>query len=124
MDINGLSSAYTEYISNTVNSSSGLKSSDINSKNYANMQDDELMEACKQFEAYFIEQVYKEMEKTIPKSEFSSGSTSSLVDYYKTELIQDISEQTSEQGGGLGLAQDLYEQMKLYGRIRPHRKRS
>ncbi|MBQ8326133.1 MAG: rod-binding protein [Lachnospiraceae bacterium] len=112
MDINGLSSAYTEYISNTVNSSSGLKTSDINSKNYANMQDDELMEACKQFEAYFIEQVYKEMEKTIPKSEFSSGSTSSLVDYYKTELIQDISEQTSEQGGGLGLAQDLYEQMK------------
>ena len=31
--------------------------------------DDELMDVCKEFEAYFVEQVMKEVEKTIPDDE-------------------------------------------------------
>ena len=77
--------------------------------------DAELMDACKQFESYFVEQMFKEMWKTIPESEFSSGSTNSLVSFYKDEMIKTMAEDSTEQNG-LGLAQMLYEQMnRNYG---------
>ena len=74
-------------------------------------EEQELLGACKKFEAYFLEQIFKEMEKTVPKSEFSSGSTSQLVDYFKDDAIQKLAEQSTETRG-LGLAEKLYEQMK------------
>ncbi len=33
---------------------------------YENATDEELMGACKQFEAYFLEQMFKAMQKTVP----------------------------------------------------------
>ena len=39
------------------------------------LTDAELMDACKQFEAYFIEQMYKGMMKTIPTNENNSNYT-------------------------------------------------
>ena len=80
-------------------------------KKYDNATDEELMNACKQFEAYFIEQVYKEMIKTIPEEEYSSQATGTLVDYYKEKMVQEMAETTSEQAG-MGIARTLYEQMK------------
>ena len=75
--------------------------------------DEELMEVCKSFESYFIEQVYKKMMDTVPKSDLTGdSSTSSLVDYFKDEAIKSVAEQTTNQNGGVGLAQTLYEQMK------------
>ena len=69
------------------------------------------MDVCKQFEAYFLEQCFKEMTKTVGTEEFSSSSTSTLMDYYKDNLIQKIASDSTEQNS-LGLAQMLYEQMK------------
>lgn len=71
---------------------------------------EELREACVEFESYFMEQVYKEMLKTIG-SEESDSSMSRLVDYFKDNVVQTLSSQTVEQSGGV-LAQQLYEQMK------------
>ncbi len=71
---------------------------------------DELKEVCKEFESYFLEQVYKEMFKTIG-SEEGDGPLASLVDYFKDGAIQSLASQTTEQTGG-PLAQQLYEQMK------------
>ena len=73
--------------------------------------DDELMKVCKEFESYFLEQVFKEMNKTIPKSEYQSQSTSNRVDYFKDNTIQKLASDSTEQNS-LGLAQMLYEQMK------------
>lgn len=74
--------------------------------------DDELMEVCKEFEAYFTEQMFKAMQKMVPESdEEQSASTKQLQDYYKDEMIQNLAESSAE-GTGLGLAQTLYEQMK------------
>ena len=70
-----------------------------------------LMKVCKEFESYFLEQVFKEMNKTIPKSEYQSQSTSNLVDYFKDNTIQKLASDSTEQNS-LGLAQMLYEQMK------------
>lgn len=73
--------------------------------------DKELMDVCKEFEAYFTEQVFKAMEKMVPESETTSASNSQLKDYYKGELIKQYAKSSTEQNG-LGIAQMLYEQMK------------
>lgn len=107
ISIDGISNAYT---TNTDTSTNKLEST-LNS-NLSDATDDDLMDACKQFEAYFIEQAYKAMENTIPKNdEDTSSSTTQLTDYYKDELIQQYADTTSEQGT-LGFAEQLYEQMK------------
>lgn len=36
---------------------------------FSSASDEELMSVCKQFEAYFIEQVLKEVQKTLPNQE-------------------------------------------------------
>lgn len=81
-------------------------------RDYTKATDDELMNVCKEFESYFIEQMFKSMEKMVPKSDFESNYAASLTDYYKEELVKDYSSQMVKNGPGLGLAQKLYEQMK------------
>ncbi len=73
--------------------------------------DEELMGVCKEFEAYFVEQVLKEIEKTIPKEEDEDASMSQLTDFYKQEMMQSLSKQICSQQD-LGLAKQMYEQMK------------
>ena len=72
---------------------------------------EELMEACKEFEAYFLEQMFKEMAKTIPDNDNEDATTQRLVDYFKDNAIQEIAAESTE-SNSLGLAQMLYEQMK------------
>lgn len=74
--------------------------------------DDELMSVCRDFESYFVEQMFKAMQKMVPESEENvSASTKQLKDYYKEQMTQSYAEQASEEGG-FGIAQVLYEQMK------------
>lgn len=114
MDISSLygssaldSTAYT----NAANQTASKLQDKLNSADYSKATDDELMDACKQFEAYFVEQMFKEMMKTIPESDSTSSSNSQLMDYYKDEMVQQIASDSTEQNS-LGLAQMLYEQMK------------
>ena len=112
MEINGLSSLYTDYMQNQSTAETKLKET-INSTDYSQATDDELLDACKQFESYFLEQVFKEMQKTVDcfKSEENSDPNSNLVDYFQDSAIQELAS-TSTDIQGLGLAQMLYEQMK------------
>ncbi len=110
MDISGFTSTYNDIYTSASSQSASKLQSQLE-KDYSKVNEDELMDACKQFEAYFLEQMFKEMMNTIPKSEESSGSTSSLVDYFTDEMVKNISEESTEQNS-LGLAQMLYEQMK------------
>lgn len=109
MDINNIASAYQEAYSSASTQSASKLQQKLGT-DYSKATDDELMDACKQFEAYFLEQVFKEMVKTIP-SEEESGSTSSMVDFYKDQMIQNIATESTEHNS-LGLAQTLYEQMR------------
>lgn len=109
MDINNIASAYQEAYSSASTQSASQLQQKLGT-DYSKATDDELMDACKQFEAYFLEQVFKEMVKTIP-SEEESGSTSSMVDFYKDQMIQNIATESTERNS-LGLAQTLYEQMR------------
>ena len=101
------STAYT----NAANQTASKLQNQLNGSDYTKATDDELMDACKQFEAYFLEQMFKEMMKTIPESDETSSSNSQLMDYYKDEMVQQIASDSTEQNS-LGLAQMLYEQMK------------
>ena len=112
MDIGGISSLYTDYVQNQNTEETKLKEK-LDSTDYSQATDDELLDACKQFEAYFLEQVFKEMEKTVDcvNGEEDSDPNDNLVDYFKDSAIQKLAS-TSTETQGLGLAQMLYEQMK------------
>lgn len=109
MDIGGLT-AYTDLYQTQVSQSTSKLEGELKT-DYTKATDDELMDACKEFEAYFLEQMFKEMMKTIPESETTSSYTSNLMDYYKDSMVQEIASSSTEQSS-LGLAQMLYEQMK------------
>ncbi|MCR4678834.1 MAG: rod-binding protein [Lachnospiraceae bacterium] len=113
MDVNfsSITDIYNKYLSDAASKETSSLSKLNGAKDYSKATDDELMKVCKQFEAYFLEQCFKEMTKTVGTEEFSSGATSTLVDYYKDNLIQKIASDSTEQNS-LGLAQMLYEQMK------------
>ena len=75
--------------------------------------DDELWAACKGFESYFLEQIFKEMQKSVDalKPEKSDNSTSTLVDFFKDQTLQDVCA-TSVDKQSNGFAQMLYENLK------------
>lgn len=110
VDMSDIASMYSDVYASAANQTANKLQNQLGA-DYSKATDDELMNACKQFEAYFVEQLYKGMLKTIPKSEETSNYTSSIMDYYKDQMIQKVAEQTTEQTG-LGLAKMLYEQMK------------
>ncbi|MCL2718919.1 MAG: rod-binding protein [Lachnospiraceae bacterium] len=92
-------------------STAKLKDS-LNNKNHANSSDEELLAACKEFEAYFLEMVFKEMQKSVNVfSDKKDQSTSQIVDYFRDMTVQKIAADATETQG-LGLAQQLFEQMK------------
>lgn len=114
MDISGLSSTYLNYADSLTgaNGKSAGSISSLQNKDLSNATDDELMEVCQEFEAYFMEMIMKEMTKTTDLfGEGSNGSNSALVSYFKDSAITDLAKEATEQQS-LGLAQTLYEQMK------------
>ena len=109
MDIGNISGMYSDIL-NANNQSTTRLENKLNT-DMTRATDDELMDACKQFEAYFVEQMFKEMMKTVPKSEETTSYGSNLTEYMKDNLLQEIAADSTE-GNSLGLAQMLYEQMK------------
>ncbi len=69
--------------------------------------DKELMDVCKSFEAYFVEQVFKEMKKTVPQSD----EKNEYMNYFGDMLYEEYAEDMTERGD-IGIAQMLYESMK------------
>ncbi|MGN0131998.1 MAG: rod-binding protein [Lachnospiraceae bacterium] len=110
IDLSSLSNYYNSISGQTsasANSISKLSDEDMKAKS-----DEELMEVCKEFESYLLEQVFKEMEKTSSIfGEDEDDSSSQLVDYFKDTTIAELASQSTDQNS-LGLAQMLYEQMK------------
>ncbi|MFI3201703.1 MAG: rod-binding protein [Eubacteriales bacterium] len=107
MDISSLSNTTAAYFDQIAFTETSLNT-DVD---YVNSTDEELMEACKGFEAYFLEQVFKEMWNTIPKAEGEDSTMSQLTDYFQENMIQELAK-TSTDTNSLGMAQMLYEQMK------------
>lgn len=109
MDIGNIASTYNDIYTSSANQSASRLENQLDT-DYSKSTDEELLSACKEFEAYFLEQVMKEMWKTIPKED-TSGSNSMMTEYYQDEMIQKMASDSTETNS-LGLAQTLYEQMK------------
>jgi Rod binding domain-containing protein len=79
----------------------------------AKSTDDELWQACKGFEAYFMEQIFKEMQKSVDalKPDDQDKSTSTLVDYFKNQTLQEVCADSVDTQSN-GFAQMLYENLK------------
>ena len=101
-------SAYTSQITNSAVNKTG----DNWSKNdYSKSTDKELMDACKEFEAYLWEQVLSEMTKSVNFGVDEESTTSSMLGYFKEEAMKEVAGQITESTTS-SLAQSLYEQMK------------
>lgn len=110
MDISGIG-AYTDYIKTQTTSADRLSEA-LDKTDYSKAEDEELLDACKQFESYLLEQVFKEMQKTVDCfKEEDSDPNDTLVDYFKDNTLQELASDSTEKQG-LGIAQMLYEQMK------------
>jgi len=110
MDISGITPGYADLYKAQQNQSASKMEAELDA-DFTQKTEDELMDACKQFEAYFLEMMFKEMMKTIPKDEDSSSYTTNITDYYKDSMMQELAADSTETNS-LGLAQQLYEQMK------------
>jgi flagellar protein FlgJ len=110
MDVNSLQ-AYTDMYTKESTSSKKLQES-LKTTNYAGSSEEELLAACKEFEAYFLEMVFKEMQKSVNVfSDKKNDANSQIVDYFRDMTIQQLASDSTERQG-LGLAQQLFEQMK------------
>ena len=96
MELSGLTNVYSDYLTQQADEAKTARMQSTVSKDYSETTDEELLDVCKQFEAYFLEQIFKQMEKTVIKNKENS-STSTLVDYFKDSAIADLAAQTVNQ---------------------------
>ena len=79
-----ISSVYTNmYLDQAKTSSSKALDASLD-KDYASASEEELMNACKEFEAYFVEQMFKALEATskVPGSEEEDASVTATMDMF------------------------------------------
>ena len=113
-NVSGLSaSAISEYAMQESKNASSIALQKKLENTSAKSTDDELWQACKGFEAYFMEQIYKEMQKSVDalKPDDQDKSTSTLVDYFKNQTLQEICADSVDTQSN-GFAQMLYENLK------------
>ncbi|MCM1495240.1 MAG: rod-binding protein [Bacteroides sp.] len=105
-----INDVYSNYY--TQNDTGSIKASalehKLNSNDMENATDEELLDACKEFEAYLIEQVLKEVKESIPKSEEEDNK---YTEYFGDMMLQEYASLLTDRGD-LGIAQTLYESMK------------
>ena len=101
------------YLNNSLTSQSATKaeklSSSLRAMDPAAASDEELLESCKEFESYLVEQMLKGMEKTIPKDEDEEENP--YMEQFGDILYTQVS-RTIVDNGELGLARQLFESMK------------
>jgi len=117
MDISNISSLTDYYTSITGQTKASGLASSLSAKAENAGTDEELMDVCKQFESYLLEQVFKNMEKTVMRNDDESkdASTDNLVTFFREQTVQELARQSTETQS-LGLAQQLYDQLrKNYG---------
>ncbi len=115
MDISGLPSNYADYLS--ASSSATSKMNNISRAGNTGSTDEEMMDACKQFEQYLVEMVLDEVTDSMDlfgMGKSSSAAMSTGQDFLKDSMVQKLAEQVTD-SANLGIAQQLYESMKRNG---------
>jgi flagellar protein FlgJ len=102
------SSLYSTYGQSISNASATTLEGTLNSVGDST-SDDELMEVCKDFEAYFVQKIIEQAKSTIAgEDEDEQGE---YMQYFGDMLNEQYADAIAE-SGSTGLAQQLYESMK------------
>ena len=113
MSIDVLNGLTNPYINTNLNSFSQsiTKSQNLQRKvQNKDVEDKELMNACKTFEGYFLQMMYKSMRSTVDtSSSFMPQSNAEKI--FQDMLDEENSKKAAESGNGIGLAQMLYKQL-------------
>lgn len=73
--------------------------------------DEEMLDACKEFESFLWEQVLKSMKSA--SEVFNTKEDDKTVSYFKDTAMTEVAKQITEQNlGGNSLAMQMYEQMQ------------
>lgn len=108
MDFSGIT-GYKDYASQLATKATSQQMTD---KAKSAQTDEELLEACKEFESYLWEQVIKSMKSTISITGEDSSS-SQMTDMFMDTAISDVAkEMTNQSLGSNSLAMQMFEQMK------------
>lgn len=75
-----------------------------------NEDDEKLMKVCKEFEAIFLQMMFKEMYKTIPDDGLIEKSNGTKI--FEDMYIEEISKEIADGDSDFGLAEMMYEQFK------------
>ncbi|MDE6221925.1 MAG: rod-binding protein [Lachnospiraceae bacterium] len=113
MDISGVGSVYADYMTSQASNSKAETLQNKLANGSTVTDEEELKEACKEFESYFVEQVFNAMMETtkVFSDDKEDGYATKMVDYFKDFAVQELCDNVTD-GDGLGLANILYEQMK------------
>ena len=68
-----------------------------------------LKQSCQDFEAIFIQSLFKEMRKTVPEGGLFTRSTAT--EMYRDMLDQEVAKEVAERQS-IGLAEQMYRQME------------
>lgn len=74
----------------------------------AEQDDKELKKACEEFEAYYVQRLFKEMRKTIPDGGLFEQSNEKNI---YTEMLDTEYSNVISKGSGTGIAEILYKQL-------------
>lgn len=74
--------------------------------------DEDTLQACKDFEAYMLEQIFKKMNesaKLLADDEEEDATSQAYVDMFEDNYYQDIAKRMMSAGQGVGIAEQLYQ---------------
>ena len=111
LSIDGMASMLNTSNANMNNYNADKVQNSLNSVS-TSTSEDELLQVCKDFQSYFIEEVIKEIKNDMTEEdEEADSSVATLTDYHMDSAIELISDQVLDQSGA-SFTQQLYEQMK------------
>lgn len=101
------------YLTNYSTTASDAVSEQLTSQIQSAETDEETLEACQQFEAYMIQQMFKTMQETAKVfSDDEDDDSNDYVSMFEDNYLSAIAEQMINSGQGLGIAEQLYESIQ------------
>ncbi len=115
MDINGFNNISNSFL-NTLTDAKAIEEK-VDQDKFENMlkdamskeNDEALKDACAEFESYYLNKVFSEMRKSIPKTDLFEESQGRQI--YEDMLYENYAKEISS-GKGAGLKEMLYKQLK------------
>lgn len=109
MAIGGIGDTYLTNYSTTANDAISER---LSNQVQAAESDEQMLDACKQFEAYLIQQMFKSMEESAKVFSDDDKDSTDYVNMFQDNYLSTIAEQMVNSGQGLGIAEQLYESMQ------------